>query len=58
MPEPVLNVVMKRVGHVASGLKLSAEKPPGTMIDLKLLWLSHGCRVEFAGIFAHSNMKF
>jgi len=30
----MLSVVMKRVCHVASSLRLSAEKPPGSVIGI------------------------
>jgi len=36
----MLCIVMKRVYCVAFSLRLSAEKPPGTMLDLGGLWLS------------------
>jgi len=32
-----LSVEIKRVCRVASSLRLSAEKPPGTMLDLRVL---------------------
>ena len=37
MPGLVLSDVMKRVCDVASSLRLSAEKPPGTILDLRVL---------------------
>jgi len=37
MPGPVLSMAMKKVCRVASSLRLSAEKPPGTMLDLRVL---------------------
>jgi len=39
-------VVMKTVCRVASSLRLSAQKPPGTMLDLRVLWLSLAFRLE------------
>jgi len=39
-------VVIKRGCHVASSLRLSAEKPPGTMLDVRVLWLSLAFRLE------------
>jgi len=39
-------VVMKTVCRVESSLSLSAEKPPGTMLDLRVLWLSRTFRLE------------
>jgi len=33
----MLSVVMKRVCRVASSLRLSAEKPPGPMLDVRVL---------------------
>jgi len=33
----MLSVVMKRVCRIASSLRLSAEKPPGPMLDVRLL---------------------
>jgi len=44
----MLCVVMKRlrVGRVGSSLRLSAEKPPGSMLDLRVLWLSLAFRQE------------
>jgi len=40
----MLSVVMKRGCRVASSLRLSAEKP-GTMQDLRVLWLSLAFRL-------------
>jgi len=42
----MLSVVMKSVCHVVSSLRLSAEKPPGTMLDLRVLWLLLAFRLE------------
>jgi len=42
----ILSVAMKRVCRVASGLRLSAENPPGSMLDLRVLWLSLAFRLE------------
>ena len=42
----MLSVVMQRVCRVASSLLLSAVKPPGTMVDLRVLWLSLAFRLE------------
>jgi len=50
-----LGVVMKRVCRVTCSLRLSAEKPPGTMLDYRVLWLSPAFRLELASIFAHSK---
>jgi len=36
----MLSVVMKRVYRVTSSLRLSAEKLPGTMLDMRVLWWS------------------
>jgi len=41
-----LGAVIKRVCRVASSLRLSAEKLPGTMLDLGVLWLSLTFRLE------------
>jgi len=42
----ILSVVMKRVRRVASGLRLSAKNPPGSMLDLRVLWLSLAFRLQ------------
>jgi len=42
----MLSVVMETVCRVASSLLLSAVKPPGTMLDLRVLWLSLAFRLE------------
>jgi len=42
----MLSVVMKSVCRVASSLKLSAEKPPDPMQDVRVLWLSLAFRLE------------
>jgi len=41
-------VVMKKLGvcRVAPSFRLSAEKPPGTMLDFRVLWLSLAFRLE------------
>ena len=54
----MLSVVMETVCRVASSLLLSAVKPPGTMLDLRVLWLSLAFRLEWAGIFAYSKMTW
>jgi len=36
----ILSVVMKRVCRVASGLRLSAENPPGSMLDLSVMTIT------------------
>jgi len=36
----ILSVVMKRVCCVASGLRLSAENPPGSMLDLSVMTIT------------------
>jgi len=43
---PGVSVVMKRVYRITSSLRLTAEKPPGTMLDLRVLWLSLALRLE------------
>ena len=42
----MLYIVMKRVCSVVSSLRLSAEKPPGTVLDLRVLWLLLAFRLE------------
>jgi len=42
----ILSVVIKRVCRVASSLRPSAENLRGSMLDLRVLWLSLAFRLE------------
>jgi len=51
-------ILYRWIAGIEPSLRLSAEKPPGTMLDLRVLWLSLAFRLEWAGNFAHSKMLF